>query len=234
MSEEVINYYEKIPKKYLTKYHNPHLQEHGIKVPFRMLIVGSSGSMKTNTARNIISKMKDTFGNIKVICRNSAEPIYEDLMRKIPHEQLQITEGLKDFPNLDNPKDFHPQVQHLVIFDDLVMMKNQEPICEFFIRARKIAKGVSCMYLTQSYFQTNIMIRKNVNYIILKKLNNQGDLRRILKEYDLGVNADTLLKMYQHAVDGSKTDFLLIDVDAPPERRFRKNFTEVLHPEQFR
>lgn len=230
---EVVNYYEKIPKKYLIKYHNPFIHEHGIKVPFRMLIVGASGSGKTNVARNIISKMRETFGNIKIICKNSDEPLYQDLMRKIPHEQLQITEGMVNFPKLDDPNDFHPQVQHLVIFDDLVMEKDQRQICDFFIRARKIAKGVSCMYLTQSYFQTPIMIRKNVNYIILKKLSNQGDLKRILKEYDLGVKLDTLLKMYQYAVNGSKTDFLLIDIDATPEERFRKNFTELLPPEEF-
>ena len=229
----MINYYEKIPKKYLTKYHNPNIREHGIKIPFRMLIVGASGAGKTNVARNIISKMSDTFGNIKVICKNSDEPLYQDLMRKIPHDQLQITEGMINFPKLDDPKDFHPELQHLVIFDDLVMERDQKQICEFFIRARKIAKGVSCMYLTQSYFQTPIMIRKNVNYIILKKLSNQGDLKRILKEYDLGVNAQTLLKMYEYAVDASKTNFLMIDIDASPSERFRKNFTEILNPAWF-
>jgi ribosomal protein S25 len=234
MDEEVVNYYKQIPKKYLTKYHNPHFEDHGIKVPFRMLIVGASGSMKTNCARNIIGKMANTFGNIKIICRNKDEPIYQDLMRKIPHEQLQITEGMTNFPDLDNPNDFHPQLQHLVIFDDLVLEKDQRKICEFFIRCRKIAKGVSVMYLSQSYFQTPIMIRKNVNYIILKKLSNQGDLKRILKEYDLGVNADTLLKMYQYAVEGSPTNFLMIDIDAPTEKRFRKNFSTEMSPEYFR
>ena len=119
MDEEVVNYYKQIPKKYLTKYHNPHFEDHGIKVPFRMLIVGASGSMKPNCARTIIGKMANTFGNIKIICRNKDEPIYQDLMRKIPHEQLQITEGMTNFPDLDNPNDFHPQLQHLVIFDDL-------------------------------------------------------------------------------------------------------------------
>jgi hypothetical protein len=78
------------------------------------------------------------------------------------------------------------------------------------------------------------MIRKNVNYIILKKLSNQGDLKRILKEYDLGVNADTLLKMYQYAVEGSPTNFLMIDIDASPEKRFRKNFSTEMSPEYFR
>jgi ABC-type oligopeptide transport system ATPase subunit len=96
---EVINYYEKIPKKYLTTYHNPHYSEHGIKIPFRMLIIGASGSGKTNVARNIISKMKDTFGNIKIVCKNADEPLYKWLQSVC--DQIIIKEGLSYTPPLD-------------------------------------------------------------------------------------------------------------------------------------
>lgn len=43
---ELVDWYKKIPSKYLTKSHNPNFSTHGIKVPFRMLIVGGSGSGK--------------------------------------------------------------------------------------------------------------------------------------------------------------------------------------------
>ena len=46
---ELHNWYDKIPKKFLPKQHNPYFHIHHIKLPFRMLITGSSGSGKTQT-----------------------------------------------------------------------------------------------------------------------------------------------------------------------------------------
>ena len=52
---ELIDWYKKIPKKYLPKQHNPHFETHHIKLPFRMIIAGNSGSGKTQTLLNIIN-----------------------------------------------------------------------------------------------------------------------------------------------------------------------------------
>ena len=125
--------------------------------------------------------MKNTFGNIKIFCRNKDEPLLEYLKTKIPKEQLQIYEGIDELPNLDlkdNEKGFNPTLQHLVIFDDLVLLKDAQSvrISEYFIRARKIAKGISLMYLTQSYFRTPKTIRLNVNYLVVKKVAALRDL----------------------------------------------------------
>lgn len=46
---ELINWYEVIPKKFLLSQHNPNYDLHKIKLPFRMLIIGSSGAGKTQT-----------------------------------------------------------------------------------------------------------------------------------------------------------------------------------------
>ena len=54
---DIINYYEKIPKKYKNNYHNPNYEKHLINLPFRVLINGSSGSGKTMIALNIIQKL---------------------------------------------------------------------------------------------------------------------------------------------------------------------------------
>ena len=47
---ELIDWYKEIPSKFLTKSHNPNFNKHGIKLPFRMLIIGGSGSGKTQMA----------------------------------------------------------------------------------------------------------------------------------------------------------------------------------------
>ena len=75
-------YKEKGVQKYLTKQNNPHFDRHHIKIPFRMLICGNSGSGKTSTLMNLIYNMPDTFEEIIICCKSKAEPLYEYLEDK--------------------------------------------------------------------------------------------------------------------------------------------------------
>ena len=95
-----------------------------------MLIVGSSGAGKSQLIVHILNKMKNTFGNIKLFCRNKDEPIYNYIADKIPATHLQIYEGIEKLPSLTKDKngeikDFDKDLQHLVIFDDLVSVSNE-------------------------------------------------------------------------------------------------------------
>lgn len=231
-SNEVPCIYDFIPPKFLKKYDNPNFNAHHISVPFRMLVVGSSGAGKTQVVCHILEKMKNTFGNIKIFTRNKSEPIYEWLEDKIPSTHLQICENLNDLPSLSKSKDgtikgFDSDLQHLVIFDDLCLEKDQSGIAEYFIRSRKIAKGISLMYLTQSYYKVPKTIRINLNYCVIKKLACMRDLNMIMSEYNLGIEKDRMLKIYKYCTL-KKTDFLFLDLDAPPEKRFRHNLLEVI------
>jgi hypothetical protein len=114
----------------------------------------------------------------------------------------------------------------------LVLEKDQTRIEQMFIRGRKIAGGISIMYLTQSYFKVPKTIRINCTYIILKKLASTRDLNLILSDYNLGVTKDTLLELYKYCTR-IKEDFMLLDLDAVPEERFRHNLLEVLTIENF-
>ena len=58
----------------------------------------------------------------------------------------------------------------------------------------------------------------------MKKIGSEADIKRILKDYSLGVDADILMNIYKFALQGEKTNFLLIDIDASEEKKFRKNF----------
>jgi len=224
---DIINYYEKIPKKYKNNYHNPNYEKHLISLSFRLLVIGSSGSGKSNLVVNIIQKFNDTFGNIKICCKDKNEPLYRMLSDKLDPSTFQIYEGFKNIPSLDDKEEFDPSLQHLIIFDDLCLEKNQSIIEDYFIRGRKIAKGVNIIYLTQSYFKCPRVVRMNVNYIILKKVGSTKDLTCILREYSLGVDIKQLKNIYKKNVV-SMTDFLLIDLDATDDKRFRKGFNQIL------
>lgn len=224
ITNDIIPWYAHIPDSLKTQYHNPCFDNHRLQIPFRLLICGNSGSGKSTLCLEIIHRMDNTFGNIIICTKNSQEPLYKFLRSKIDSEQLQIFEGIDNIPPLDS---FDSDLQHLICFDDLVLEKNQKSIEEYFIRSRKIAKGISCMYLTQNYFATPKTIRINSNYIILKKLSSTRDLRMIMNDFSLGVDKDTLVDLYKFATK-DKDDFLLIDIETVPEHRFRRRFLDVI------
>jgi len=220
------DWYSRIPSHLKPTYHNPSFEDHGIEIPFRMLIVGGSGSGKTTCITEIIHRMKDTFGLICLCVRNSNEPLYEYLKSKLDEEQLIIFEegeipAVSDFDELD--------CQVLCIFDDLVNMKCQRQISEHFIRGRKAAQnnGISYIYSTQSYFAVPKMIRLQCNYLILKKLSSTRDLKMILRDFSLGLTPTELLNLYEFATK-EFLNFLMVDMNKPREMMWRKGFFEII------
>jgi hypothetical protein len=228
VKNEIRNFYEIMPDKFTVKVHNPNIAKHKLDIPFRMVICGPSGSLKTNTVLEILKRFsegKGTFNKVVVCTKSKSEPLYEYLeetINKKNKDGITFFEGYDDIPDIDYFEQFE---QSIIIFDDLALEKDQRKISEFYIRGRK--KGISCVYLTQSYFKCPKVIRQQCRYIILKKLGGKRDLRLILSEFTLGVDLSQLVDIYQYATKQS-LDFLLIDTEADEEHKFRKNFLEFI------
>ena len=229
---EPINFYElQDVQAYVTPSHNPNYDLHQIKVPFRAVIIGASGSMKSNLVLNLLQIMNETFTRIELYCRSSQEPLYQFLENKLDHSCFTIKEGLEDFNSQDLNKVYTKDDNTLVIFDDLCLEQNQSKISELYIRGRKL--NVSTLYLTQKYFKVPTAVRGQVSYIFIKKIAGKNDLRRILADTSLGATIDELYNMYQYCIRSSPTAFLLIDLEAPQERQYRRNFCEYLNAKEF-
>jgi hypothetical protein len=95
---------------------------------------------------------------------------------------------------------------------------------QFFLRARK--KNASMVYISQDYYSIPKMIRRNMTYLIIKQLSSMKNLTMIAREFDVGISKEALANIYKEATK-SKMDFLMMDLEAPPEERFRKNFDEI-------
>ena len=221
--EYLINYYNVIPKE--MKNNELYSKATDMKIPYRLIIVGSSGSGKSNLLLNIIRFQSNIFENIVLITKNSDEPLYNYMKSKISPDQFQIIENMEQ---LESPEAYQPtekKGQVLVIFDDCCLDKDQSKIAQFYIRARKL--NISCIYLTQSYTKCDITVRRNSNYLILKKIPNNKDIVHILNDFSFNVDKKLLLKMYK---DSTKDllDFLMIDIDAPHENKFRKGFKHLI------
>jgi GTPase SAR1 family protein len=217
------NFYEKSEVQcYNRKYHNPNFKHHQLNIPFRMLVIGASGSGKTNIIVNLLNYMSETFNYIYLYTRCLDEPLYEYLRASIDKEYLHCFEGLDHLNDLELNKAY--EGQNLIIFDDLVLENDQSKIEELFIRGRKLADGVSICYLSQSYYKIPKVIGLQSNYIILRKIASSRDLNMLLADSSLGVNKETLQAIYKACVGRNITDFLLIDLNVDPEKAFRKNF----------
>ena len=222
---QVRDWYNIIPASFKPKYWNPSIKNHGMNVPFRSIIIGASGGGKTQLILDIIHRFQDTFGLIVLCVKLASEPLYEFLRSKIPPESIEIYEN-GEIPPIEKYQDEDTQI--LMICDDLVNEKScQKEIAEYYIRGRKIAKGISLIYATQMYYAVPKMIRVQYNYIFLKKLMSMRDLTMILKDFSLDLDKFDLLNIYNYATNDPK-GFLMVDVDNSKENRFRSGFLDVI------
>jgi hypothetical protein len=222
------NLYEQIPKEYilpLETYPNYELMK--IKLPFRMLVIGCSGSGKTNLTINLFN-MFSCFTHTYLFSKNLKEPLYKlfidkmsKVSKKLGKELITFSEDIKQLPDVNT---FDPKESNLIILDDMILenKKDLAKVEELFIRSRK--NNVSMIFISQSYFHIPKMIRRNSDYIIIKKIQSSRDLSRILNEYNLDTDLNSLKKLY---IDTSKkmTDFMLLDMETnDPSLKYRHNF----------
>jgi hypothetical protein len=219
MSDKPVNFYEKIPADMRKVYHNPGFKKHQLKVPFRVLTIGGSGSGKTNWLMNMIKITSGTFEHIAVCLKSKHEPLYEFLAKKLPNS---VTFFENQIPPMSELEQYE---QSLIVFDDLVASKNlQGQISDYFIRGRK--QGISMVYISQSYYAVPKLIRQQCQYIILKKLSSDKDLALILREYGFNVSFEDMMDLYEKATK-TKEGFLMIDLEADNDKKFRINWKVV-------
>ena len=189
-----------------------------------MCVVAPSGSGKTNFLVNLLHLFscgdKGTFQTINIITRNADEPLYKWITSKC--DSIIIKEGLSNTPPLDK---FDKDVNHLVVWDDLVLSKDLTMVENYYIRARKL--NVSVIFISQSYFKIPKIIRNNCSYMVLLKLSGNREVNMILSEFGLGITKEELLALYKFATQ-EKFSPLLIDMEEDTTKRFRKGLLDIL------
>jgi len=125
---------------------------------------------------------------------------------------------------LPSPDELDPEKMNLMIIDDQVNEKNQDLVREHYLRGRK--RNCSYMYLSQSYFDTPKLVKKNCNYFLLYKLTGANDVRNVAKDQAGDVGYELFNAIYQSAV-AEPYNFLLIDKRTSDSAiKYRKNFDE--------
>ena len=147
----------------------PYIPDH----PYRILIIGGSGSGKTNTLLNLINEQKD-IDKIYLYAKDLSEPKYEYLIKNRENAGIKHLNDSKAFIEYSNTTDdiyeninnYNPNRRRkiLIVSDDMIagIMTNkkiQSIIKELFTRGRK--PNISLVFITQSYFSVPNNVRLN-------------------------------------------------------------------------
>ena len=199
----MINFYDVIKKDSKRKNINPNYAKHGIKIPFRMIVASGSGTGKTNSICNLLSLFDKTFQKIILVMPTSNEPLYNH-MKNVFQEKMEIYEE----GNI--PEMIDDDLQKLIIFDDMILYKDQKSIEEYYIRGRKM--GYSCIYISQNFHSIPPIIRRNSQYFILGGNLLKKDLSLILSSFTSNLDKDEFIKIYRKCTD-KPMNILLIDLN---------------------
>ena len=168
------------------KKHNekwPYIPDH----PYRIIIIGGSGSGKTNALINLINEQND-IDKIYLYAKDLRESKYEYLIKKRENVGIKHVSNPNAFIECSNTMDDVYKNIHdynlssrrkiLIVFDDMIadIMANkkfQALIKELFIRCKKL--NISLVFITQSYFSVPKDVRLNSTHYFIMEINNRKE-----------------------------------------------------------
>ena len=181
--------------------------------PYRMLIIRTSGSGKTNALLNLIQKQNNSnpIDKTYLYAKDSSEPKYQFLIEKRenaginnynnPSAFIEYLNTMDDaYSNIDacNPK---RKRKILIAFDDIIadIMTNrkfQAIIKELFIGCKKL--NISLVFITQSFFKTPKDAKLNSTHYLIIKIHNRRELQNITIDHSADTDYKDFLKTYRN------------------------------------
>ena len=164
--------------------------------PHRILIIGRSGSGKTNLLLNLIENQPD-IDKIYLYAKDPYESKYQYLINKRegvginhfddPKAFIEYSNDMHDvYKNID---DYNPDKVNkiFIAFDDMIadMIHDKKlnlVVTELFIRGRKL--NISLVLVTQSYFNVPKDVWLNTSHFIIAKIPNKRVINQIAHSSD--------------------------------------------------
>ena len=176
---------------------------------FRMLICGPSGSGKTNALVHMLLKPLIYYDKVYLYAKNIDQEKYQLLpneLNKVAKKNKFSVDKIYEYSNneIKDVDELENKLQNVVIFDDYTCDKNQNQIVKYFIQGRH--KNCSVIYLSQSYYKTDKIIRLNCDHFILYERNSVREKSMLSKE--TGVPIDKYKK-------ATKNQYHFLYIDKP-------------------
>ena len=203
--------------------------------PYRILIIGGSGSEKTNVLLTLIENQPD-IDKIYLYAKDPYEAKYRNLINKRegvginhfndPKAFIEYSNYEREvYKNIDN---YNPNKQ---FFDDMIadMIHNKKLnsiVTELFIRGRKL--NISLVFITQSYFKVPKDVRLNTSHFFIAKIPNKWELQQIAINHSSDINTKDFTNIYRKCT-AEPYSFLVNDTTLPSNNplRFRKNLFNI-------
>ena len=202
----------------------------------RILIIGGSGSEKTNALLNLINNQQD-IDEIYLYAKDPYEKKYQYLINKRekvginhfndPKAFMEYSNDMQDV--YKNIEDYNPikKCKVLIIFDDMIadMINNNKLnliVTELFIRGRKL--NISIVFITQSYFKVPKDVRLNSSHFFIMKIPNKRELQQIALNHPSDIDFKDFMNIYKKSTK-EPYSVLVNDKTLPSDNplRFRKN-----------
>ena len=210
----------------------PYVADH----PYRILIVGGSGSVKTNALLNLINNQPD-IDKIYLYAKDRYEAKYQYLINKrekVGLDHFNCGKAFMEYSNdiqdvYKNIENYNPGEKRkiLIVFDDMIadMINDQKlnlVVTELFIRGRKL--NISIVFITQSYFKVPKDVRLNSTHFFIMKIPNKRELKQIALNHSSDIDFKYLIKIYKKC-NAEPYSFLVNDTTVPSDDplRFRTN-----------
>ena len=171
------------------------------------MIIGGSGSGKTNALLNLINE-QDDIDKIYLYAKDLSEPKYEYLIKKRenagikhyndPNAFIECSNTMYDV--YENIHDYNSSRKRkiLIVFDDMIadIMTNkkfQAIINELFIRCRKL--NISLIFIPQSYFSVLKDVRLNSTHYLITKINSRKESQNITINHSADIDYKDFMKI---------------------------------------
>ena len=181
----------------------PYIPDH----PYRILIIGGSGSGKTNALLKLINNQPD-IDKISLYAKDPYEKKYQYLINKREKVGLDHSNDAKAFMEYSNDmQDVYKNIEEynpikkrkvLIIFDDMIanMINNNKlnpVVTELFIRRRKL--NFSIVFITQFYFKVSKDVRLNSTHFFIMKIPNKRELQQIALNHSSDLDFKDFMKI---------------------------------------
>ena len=175
--------------------------------PYRILIIGGSGSGKTNVLLNLIDNQPD-IDKIYLYVKDLYEAKYQYLINireKVGIDHFDDPKAFTEYSNdmhdvYKNINAYNPYKENkiLIVFDDMIadMINNKKLnsiVTELFIRGRKL--NISLVFITQSYFKVPKDVRLNTTHFFITKIPNKRELQEIAQNHSSDISTKDFINI---------------------------------------
>ena len=203
--------------------------------PFRMYVVGASGSGKTNFVLNLLSRddmYKEYFHSILVVSPTARhlDATYDAL--RIPERNFfgcdsAVLETIRDIQE-ERSVSGRETPRVLLLLDDIVSYKDfctSDILLQFAVMSRHW--NVSMIILSQAYHRIPKAVRLQMSSVVYFKGSNK-ELEVLAQDFGApGLSLKQFISRINYATS-KRFNFFFIDLHRPIENRYRMNLTESL------